>query len=109
MVDHSDYTRVSIFFNFIKLLHYLNVAILKTNVLAGNDHVIDIFTSEGYGKYLTVYFSLCHCLLYNKWDFFSNLKFSLSVLFSKLNLPESFPDSLEICQRKIVFRTYSRK
>ena len=46
MVDHSDYTRVSIFFNFIKLLHYLNVAILKTNLLAGDGHVIDIFSSE---------------------------------------------------------------
>jgi hypothetical protein len=33
-----------------------------------NEHLIDIFTSEdlSYGKYLTVYFLVSHCLLYNK-------------------------------------------
>ena len=36
----------------------------NTKLLAGNDHMIDIFTSElRYGKYLTVYFQ-CHTVCY---------------------------------------------
>ncbi len=50
------------------------VAILKTKLLAGNDQVIDIFTSEDMKKYLTVYFQyltvnyicvLCYVLCYS--------------------------------------------
>ena len=48
-----------LFFSFNKEENWFGtltkVAILKTKLLAGNDHVIDIFASE-YGKYLTVYF-----------------------------------------------------
>jgi hypothetical protein len=36
----------------------------------GKSHVIDIWTSEDMEKYLTVYFSVSHSLLYNKYIYY---------------------------------------
>ena len=39
-----------------------SIAILKTNLLVGNDRVIDIFTSEDMENISPCVFSLSHCL-----------------------------------------------
>ena len=55
-------------FNMADLVHRLSLTASRrskrhhfenTNLLAGNNHVIDIFTSEDMGN--------IHCVLYNKW------------------------------------------
>ncbi len=49
----------------------LTVGILKTKLLAGNDHVIDIFTSEDVENISLCIFSILLSTIYNKIKYLS--------------------------------------
>ncbi len=64
---------VAITYAAITYVALTKVAILQTKLSAGNDHVIDIFTSEDMENISLCIFSILLSTIYNKYFYLSNM------------------------------------